>query len=668
MFSRTANGIGAYDSDMLSALNDILARINNGEIANSNLAAINMSIGGGLFIGSCDTGRGAPFKTVFDALRVKNVATVIAAGNDGQTDQTSHPGCVSSAVTVSNSTKTDAISASSNISAVTDLIAPGTNILSSVPGNTFGSMTGTSMAAPHVTGAFAVMRSACTGASVSQIENALKNTGTPVTDNRGGGFWTKPRIRVDLALQQLGCGTTGAKAVLTTPTPNSTLPGPSVTFGWTAGSGVAQYWLEIGTTAGGTDLFSASAGTNLSTTVNNLPTDGRAIYVRLWSSIAGAWQSNDYVYTASAFAKAALTTPTPGSTLPGASVTFGWTAGSGVSQYALEIGTTAGGTNLYASGAVTNRSATVNNLPTDGRTVYVRLWSLLGGAWQFSDYTYATAASAGQKAVLTTPAPGSTLTGSSVTFGWNSGSGVSQYWLEIGTTAAGSDLFSASAGTNLSIAVNNLPTDGRTIYVRLWSMMSGTWAANDYAYTAGARAAMTGPAPQSILANTTANFAWTSGTGVNQYWLYVGTTAGGSELYNQMTGTARAATVNSLPTDGRTIYVRLWSLIGANWEFNDYTYTAAGAQGRPVLTTPLPGSTLPGATTTFGWSAGTGVTEYWLAVGTTAGGSDLFNASAGTTLLRIVNNLPTDGRTIYVRLWSQAGGVWRFNDYTYRAR
>src|SRR5262249_45441567 len=223
------------------------------------------------------------------------------------------------------------------------------------------------------------------------------------------------------------------------------------------------------------------------------PTDGRAIYVRLWSLIGGAWQSNDYVYTAAAFAKAAMTTPTPGSTLPGASVIFGWTAGGGVAQYWLDVGTTAGGTDLFTSSTATNRSATVNNLPPDGRTVYVRLWSLLGGAWQFSDYTYATAAGGGQKAVLTTPAPGSTLPSASATFGWNAGSGVTQYWLEIGTAAGGSDLFSASAGTNLSIAVNNLPTDGRTIYVRLWSLIAGAWQFNDYTYTPGPAPELTPP-------------------------------------------------------------------------------------------------------------------------------------------------------------------------------
>ena len=61
------------------------------------------------------------------------------------------------------------------------------------------------MATPHVAGAIAAVRSACPSATADAIENALKSTGTPITDTRPGGTQTKPRIRVDLAVQSLSC-------------------------------------------------------------------------------------------------------------------------------------------------------------------------------------------------------------------------------------------------------------------------------------------------------------------------------------------------------------------------------------------------------------------------------------------------------------------------------
>jgi hypothetical protein len=87
--------------------------------------------------------------------------------------------------------------------------------------------------------------------------------------------------------------------------------------------------------------------------------------------------------------KAVITSPTPGTTLFSSTTTFTWSAGSGVSQYYVHIGSTFAAADLYNQTQGTNHSVTMNGLPTDGRTLYVRLWSLIGGGWQFNDYTYA---------------------------------------------------------------------------------------------------------------------------------------------------------------------------------------------------------------------------------------------------------------------------------------
>jgi uncharacterized repeat protein (TIGR02543 family) len=90
----------------------------------------------------------------------------------------------------------------------------------------------------------------------------------------------------------------GAKAALTSPTPGSTLSGASITFTWGAGAGVTQYWLYIGSTPGGYDLYThAFAPGTLSTGVT-LPIDGRPLYARLHSQLNGGWQWTDYTFTA----------------------------------------------------------------------------------------------------------------------------------------------------------------------------------------------------------------------------------------------------------------------------------------------------------------------------------------------------------------------------------
>ena len=68
---------------------------------------------------------------------------------------------------------------------------------------------------------------------------------------------------------------------------------------------------------------------------------------------------------------------------------------------------------------------------------------------------------------------------------------------------------------------------------------------------------------------------------------------------------------------------------------------------------------------TFTWSAGAAVTERYLTVGTTPGGSDVYGGYQGAALARLVTNLPTGSRTIYVRLNSWINGAWVVNSYTY---
>ncbi|MEX0406943.1 S8 family serine peptidase [Aquibium sp. LZ166] len=641
----------SFSSDQIKGLERVYALRNT-----YNIGAASMSLGGGQHFSACDTNA---LKPIIDQLRAAGIATVIAAGNDGFNTSVGAPGCISSAITVASSTKSDVRSSFSNWGTLIDVVAPGSAILApylnGASNSFYASLNGTSMATPHVAGAFAALKSAKPAATVSQIETALETTGVAISSSGT----TKPRIKVDSALTALGGST--AKAVMTSPTPGSTL-GSSATFVWTTGSGVSQYWLYVGSTGvGSSNIWNASNGTSTTRTVTGLPSTG-TIYVRLWSLISGSWQSNDYTYKTGGGTKAVMTSPTPGSTL-GSSATFVWTTGTNVSQYWLYVGSTGvGSSNIYQAGQGTSTTRTVTGLPSTG-TIYVRLWSYISGSWQWNDYTYKTGG--GTKAVMTSPTPGSTL-GSSATFVWTTGTNVSQYWLYVGSTGVGSsNIYQAGQGTSTTRTVTGLPSTG-TIYVRLWSLISGSWQSNDYTYKTGGgtKAVMTSPTPGSTLGSS-ATFIWTTGSGVSQYWLYVGSTGVGSyNIYQASQGTSTTRTVTGLPSTG-TIYVRLWSYISGSWQWNDYTYKAGGGT-KAVMTSPTPGSTL-GSSATFVWTTGSGVSQYWLYVGSTGVGSyNIYQASQGTSTTRTVTGLPSTG-TIYVRLWSYISGSWQWNDYTYKA-
>jgi hypothetical protein len=178
-----------------------------------------------------------------------------------------------------------------------------------------------------------------------------------------------------------------------------------------------------------------------------------------------------------------LTTPTPGSQLSGANAVFSWTTGTSVTAYEFELGTTGmGSTDLYSSGSTTATSASVTGIPGNGVTLYATLYSKINSAWQIAHYTYTESGTA-SPAVLTTPTPGSTLGGSSVTFTWTTGTGVTSYYLYLGTTAGSNNLYNSGTTTATSVTANGLPTTGAKIYATLHSEIDGVWQATSYTYT-----------------------------------------------------------------------------------------------------------------------------------------------------------------------------------------
>lgn len=202
-YNTSLNEVRAWGSDMIAGLEWIL-----NQASTPNIVAANMSIGGGVNTLPCDSDF---MSNTIRTLRQANIATVISSGNDFSDTGVSWPSCISDAVTVGSSFKDyDGISGFSNTSPQVDLLAPGSAIYSAVANGSYNYFYGTSMAAPHVTGAFAALRSAFPNSTVDEIEAALKSSGAPVLHYPSGQ--TYPRVRLMEAYAVLG-GNTGTTNV-----------------------------------------------------------------------------------------------------------------------------------------------------------------------------------------------------------------------------------------------------------------------------------------------------------------------------------------------------------------------------------------------------------------------------------------------------------------------
>jgi subtilisin len=194
------NANAKEDPCTLSSVSDTMAAMQRVyQLRNThNFAAVNMSLGSGRFTTNCDSDSR---KAIIDNLRAAGIATVVSAGNEGFADAVGAPACISSAIAVANTTKQDTIAANSNMDRTVDLLAPGTSITSSIPGGAFDSKSGTSMAAPHVAGAFALHEEKDPSKNVGDILFDLQAKGTRITDTRPGATATKSRINIADAAQ-----------------------------------------------------------------------------------------------------------------------------------------------------------------------------------------------------------------------------------------------------------------------------------------------------------------------------------------------------------------------------------------------------------------------------------------------------------------------------------
>lgn len=168
----------AYDDDIIKALNWV------NSISNQyNITSVNMSLGGSnTYLTTCDTYIPAMTQAI-ESLKSNSIATVISSGN-GYAHGMSAPACISSAVSVAAMyTNSTSVTNFSNINKYTTIAAPGYSIVSSTTGSGYRSASGTSMAAPFVTGAFAVYRSKFGKQSVDKVVSDFKLTTKKATDS-----------------------------------------------------------------------------------------------------------------------------------------------------------------------------------------------------------------------------------------------------------------------------------------------------------------------------------------------------------------------------------------------------------------------------------------------------------------------------------------------------
>ena len=452
-------------------------------------------------------------------------------------------------------------------------------------------------------------------------------------------------------------------SVLITPANGTVVSPQNIQFSWTAVSGVINYTLWIGTTAGAKDAlyYSTSHASNpagiTSTSASLQP--GTTYYATLWTlTSAGSTPSTSTFQTS---ATSYLTAPVNGATVSPQNIQFSWTAVPGVINYTLWIGTTAGAMDAlyYSTGDTSNPTGITSTSAAlqPGTTYYATLWTLTSAGSTTSTSTFHTSATS----CLTAPLSGATVSPQNIQFSWTAVPGVIKYTLWIGTTPKAKDAlyYTTSHASNpagvTSTATSLLP--GVTYYATLWTLTSAGSTISTSTFQTSATSYLTAPVNGATVSPQNIQFSWTAVPGVINYTLWIGTTAGAMDALNYSTGntsnptgiTSTSATLQS----GTTYYATLWTLTSAGSTSSTSTFQTAATS---YLTAPVNGATVSPQNIQFSWTAVPGVINYTLWIGTTPKAKDALYYTTGNTSnpsgITSTSASLQPGTTYYATVWT----------------
>jgi subtilisin family serine protease len=172
-------GVRVLDCNGSGSWSGIIAGLDWVRLNRTNPAVANLSLGGGL---------NSSVNTAVSNLANSGVFVAVAAGNSNANACNYSPASASVVTTVASSTSSDAKSSFSNYGSCVDLYAPGSSILSTYNNGGTATLSGTSMASPHVAGVGALYKATYGNASQATIDSWIKTNSTAnvITGNPSG--------------------------------------------------------------------------------------------------------------------------------------------------------------------------------------------------------------------------------------------------------------------------------------------------------------------------------------------------------------------------------------------------------------------------------------------------------------------------------------------------
>ena len=282
--------------------------------------------------------------------------------------------------------------------------------------------------------------------------------------------------------------------------------GASVTFKWVVSARADKYFLEVNTDPKwGKEKrkFLGNVGDVTEFKDKGYPSNGTTYYWRVRAGNASGWsdwsESRSFFNTTEVLAPA-LSFPEDGDKASGTSITFKWTAPEGAQKYLLEVVRTPPpvlisgsfevdeesvwekGTTRYRGNVGKVVTKKVAGFPDDGTTYYWRVraggkrgWSSWSETWSFINGNFDNLSAP----ILSSPADGARVTGTSVTFKWKAVQGACNYQLEVNSSRfwdKRTRQYRLTVGNVGIKKVTDFPNDGSRYYWRVRARNAAGWS------------------------------------------------------------------------------------------------------------------------------------------------------------------------------------------------
>jgi thermitase len=249
----------------------------------------------GAHILSLSLGAGSGAQQLQDAVNYawnRGCLVVVAAGNGGSSSP-QYPAYYTNCIAVAATDSSDRLASFSQYGSWVDIAAPGVNILATYPNNQYRSLSGTSMACPHVAGAAAVLWSHNPSLTNAQLRSALETNVDPYQPYNGRTIAPNAgRLNVYRALQAVGGGGP------TQPSLSSLTLNPTSVVGGNSSTGTVT--LTAPAPSGGFVVNLSSSNTNVATVPSTVTVPAGATSANFTVSTQAVSSATNVTITASA--------------------------------------------------------------------------------------------------------------------------------------------------------------------------------------------------------------------------------------------------------------------------------------------------------------------------------------------------------------------------------